>query len=164
MKGDAAILGRVEGVFPAEGESMVREWSGGEVEILNLHHGRGGRPEIESLGFLVEMGGLTWLHVGDTEATTVDIRPYSLAERSVDVALLPVWFLDYDEFIHATREAIAAHHLVVMHLATETAPPGYSGRHGSRAERLDSVRELFPDIVILETAGDSVVFAESDSP
>ena len=85
--GDRRILDRVEGVFPPEGNSISKEWPGIHLEVLNLHHGRGGRPEIENLGFLVEMGGLTWLHIGDTEATVDDFRPYSLRQRSIDVAI-----------------------------------------------------------------------------
>ena len=57
---------------------------------MSFHHGRLG---VKNLAFLVDLDGLTILHVGDTEITANEIRPWRLADRQIDVALLPVWHL-----------------------------------------------------------------------
>jgi len=155
---DNEVLSRVEAVYPPAGKALQLHRAGMDLEVLNLHHGRGGRPPVENLGFVGSLGGQTWLHVGDTEAELVDFQPYSLRERSIDVALLPDWFLDYEEFVQVTRREIRPREVVVMHLATTAAPANYFGKHGNHAQRRRAILESFPDAVILETAGASIVF------
>ena len=154
-----AVLDRVEAVYPPEGEAMRLERAGIEMEALNLHHGRGQEPPVENLGFMVHMGGLTWLHIGDTEADRNDFRPFSLADRGIDVALVPDWFLDYDTFVEVVREEIRPRQIVVMHLAMSSAPAGYFGNHDSQSQRLRAIRENFPDAVILAEPGESELFS-----
>lgn len=158
---DVAVLGRVEAVYPPAGEALRLSRAGIELEVLNLHHGRGGSPPVENLGFVGNLGGQTWLHVGDTEAGMADFQPYSLTDKTIDVALLPDWFLDYEEFVEVTRREIRPREIVVMHLATAAAPSNYFGRHGDHARRRRALLERFPDAVILEEAGASIGFPRS---
>lgn len=158
---DKGISSRVEAAYPREGEALPLSRAGIELEVLNLHHGRGRQPPVENLGFVVRMGGLTWLHVGDTEATLEDFRANGLADKDIDVALLPEWFLDYEEFVEVIRTVIRPRHIVVMHLATRQAPASWFGEHGSYAKRRQAIRARFPKAVILEEPGDSVEFPRS---
>jgi L-ascorbate metabolism protein UlaG (beta-lactamase superfamily) len=91
---DSPLLDRLEAVMPAEGERETVRYRGMEVQVLNLHHGRDRRPPVQNLGFLVRMGGVTWLHAGDTEVDESDVRPYGLPDEQIDVAFLPTWLLD----------------------------------------------------------------------
>jgi L-ascorbate metabolism protein UlaG (beta-lactamase superfamily) len=159
VEDDKGILDRLTAVHPPEGESLSLKRAGIELEVLNLHHGRGGNPPVENLGFVVRMGGVTWLHVGDTEATLSDFRPYSLPEKAIDVALLPDWFLDYAQFVEVVSKEIQPRFVVVMHLATASAPASYFGKHANRSQRLEAIREGFPDAVVLIEAGASREFS-----
>lgn len=62
------------------------------VDFLRLSHGEGPNREIENLGHLIHLCGETVLHVGDAMPEARSFEPYRLAEREIDVALLPFWF------------------------------------------------------------------------
>ncbi len=141
---------RVEGHWPAEGETAAVEHAGIRVTVLNLHHGRDRRPPVQNLGFLIEIGGLRLLHVGDTEVTVEDVRPYALGDAGVDVFFAPAWTFTYDVWRPVLAE-VGARARVVMHLAAEGAPAGTFGPDGTRAKRLERIRAADPDAIVLET-------------
>ena len=111
------------------------------ITVLNLHHGS---RDIQNLGFIVEIGGLKVLHVGDTEVKVADIAPLELGADAVDVALLPGWILAEPSWRPLVAE-IGARHLVVMHLASPDAPASWFGSAGSLEGRVRLIREHFPD-------------------
>ncbi len=119
------------------------------VTVLNLHHGRDLRPPVQNLGFLIDLGGLRLLHVGDTEVTVDDVRAYALGDAGVDVLFAPGWFFGYRQWKPLLAEIDAAS-TVVMHLAEPTAPASYFGPAGSRAKRIERILEVDPEAVILE--------------
>ncbi len=148
LEGFADLAGRVEGHWPPEGETATREHAGIRVTMLNLHHGRGHQPPVQNLGFLIEIGGLRLLHVGDTEVTVDDVTAYALGDAAVDVLFAPGWFFSYESWKPLLAE-IDAGTRVVMHLAEPSAPANYFGDDGSRAGRLERIRKLDPEAVIL---------------
>jgi L-ascorbate metabolism protein UlaG (beta-lactamase superfamily) len=83
------VVARVEALYPKEGARIHRRMGEIDLQVLNLHHGRGRNPPVENLGFLLQLGGLKLLHIGDTEANRADFHIYSLADESIDVAFLP---------------------------------------------------------------------------
>ena len=141
------LADRVEGYWPAEGERVSMEHGGIAVTILNLHHGRDRRPEVQNLGFLIDLGGLQLLHVGDTEVDEADVRPYRLAEEAVDVFFVPSWFFGSLRWRPVLAEVDAGAR-VVMHLAEPTAPASWFGPAGSREKRLAGIREVDPEAVV----------------
>lgn len=153
LRDDPQALERVEGIHPQEGviESLTR--GGVELKVLNLHHGRNRRPPVQNLGFLISLGGLEILHIGDTEATAEDLRPYDLKSRRIDLALLPVWYLTYEEWIEAMRREIQPARIGVMHLAEPDAPASYFGPEGSYAERVRKLHADFPEAQVFVEPG-----------
>ncbi|MDH3746431.1 MAG: MBL fold metallo-hydrolase [Acidobacteriota bacterium] len=133
--------------FPEEGERTTVSHAGIDVTILNLHHGRDRNPPVENLGFLLELGGLRILHIGDTEVSKNDIRPYRLNEAQIDVALVPSWFLAEPQW-QGVVEEIQPARVVAMHLATAKAPRSWFGSAGSRARRVEGIRVAFPSVWI----------------
>lgn len=130
--------------YPAEGQRSALDLDDDlGVEVLNLHHGRS-RPEIQNLGFLIELGGLKILHVGDTEVSVDDLRPYDLASEGIDVALVPGWIVAEPRWRPVVAE-IAPRHVVVMHLAEPSAPASWFGSAGNREGRIALIREHFPE-------------------
>ncbi len=129
---------------PQEGARSALSQPGIELEVLNLHHGRDRDPPVQNLGFLIRLGGVKILHVGDTEVSVDDIRPYRLDREEIDVALLPSWFFGSARW-QGVIDAIRARSLVVMHLATAKAPGSWFGSAGSRARRLEQIRSAYPE-------------------
>ena len=158
IPGGAGTDGRVTEALPDEGTREVLTRGGVELEVLNLHHGEERRPPVQNLGFIVKLGGMKILHVGDTEATAEVFGKYSLVEEKIDVALLPSWFLTYDRWIDVVRNEIAPAEIVVMHMPSRDAPPSYFGSHGSYDETVRALREEFPRAQISDEPGASMTF------
>ncbi|MBD3850350.1 MAG: MBL fold metallo-hydrolase [Acidobacteria bacterium] len=143
-----SISERVVAVYPAEGESQHLEIDGIGIEVLNLHHGRDRSLPVENIGFVVEMNGASFLHIGDTLATADELAALELSDRGIDIAFVPYWHLldsksagDYLEVIDATT-------VVAMHLPAADAPPSYL----DPAEDLDGlirlIREVVPGVLV----------------
>jgi len=111
------------------------------VSAMSLHHGR---LMIKNLAFIVEIGDLKVLHVGDTEITADEVRPWRLSEIGIDVALLPAWHLTEPTWLPLVRE-IAPGAIVAMHLASPDAPRSWFGSDGSLEDRIEEIRRRSPD-------------------
>lgn len=159
-----SVARRVEAVYPDEGARIHRRVRGIDLQVLNLHHGRGRNPPVQNLGFLLSIGGLKVLHIGDTEATKSDFAAYSLGAESIDVAFLPGWYLTTPVWIEVVRDEIRPAHIVVMHMAVPGAPATYFGRDGSYASRVEKIQGHFPTAIVFEDPGDSTTFALESSP
>ncbi|MHC4992096.1 MAG: MBL fold metallo-hydrolase [Planctomycetota bacterium] len=156
---DAEPSARIEAVDLAPGTSVQLRRNEIDLRVLDLHHGRG--RTVRNLGFLVEIGGMSVLHVGDTEVTLDEIRPHGLRDETIDVALLPSWLLCYERWIEVVREAIRPRAIVIMHMAERDAPPSFFGTHGSFDARMRVIRREFPDALLMETPGASQTFGPS---
>lgn len=150
--GFEAVRERVRGLHPAEGERVEIRTGKVLVHVLNLHHGRD-RP-VQNLGFLIEIGGMTLLHVGDTLASKADLDRHDLASERIDIAFLPFWYLEDDAWRTAVREAIRPEHIIVMHVPE----PRASHRLGGSKKALRAIREAFPNSTVFAAAGESATF------
>ena len=139
---------RARGFWPEEGEIVPVEARGVRIRILNLHHGRTRRKVTENLGFLIELGGVTVLHIGDTEATVTDFAPYESVVSKVDVALLPSWFLVHEKWMKVVRK-LAPKTILVMHMATPDAPASYFDPIGSRSKLIETIQRTFPNARVM---------------
>lgn len=142
---DDGLADRVHGYWPAEAESETLELDGIKLTVLNLHHGRDRRPEVQNLGFVIEIGGLCVLHVGDTEVSAKEIDVYGLGDAGIDVGLMPVWFFDWPEW-RPVLDEIRPRHLVAMHMASPTAPSSYFGPAGGFDRRVAGVRQAVDNV------------------
>lgn len=134
-----AIKTRVVGSLPKEGERLHCEHRGLQVQLLNIHHGRG-RP-IENLGFIFEIAGKRILHIGDSVAEAAVFQKYEVTKDSIDVAFLPSWYFLNDDFKQAVREQIRPRHIVVMHIELD------SFRSSSWQKKWVSIKAEFPNAV-----------------
>lgn len=127
---------------PARGKTVRLERQGVTVAALELHHGR---VPIENLAFVVSLGGVELLHVGDTSADASDLHPYAEPLAAVDVWLLPDWLMGEPDWEAARARAAGPTLLVDMHLAAPSAPPAWFGSAGTYAGRVTRIREALPD-------------------
>lgn len=139
----AHLLARVRAVLPAEGEVERIEVEGIEIELLNLHHGRRS-PPVENLGIVVSVGGLRFLHFGDTEAKMETFEPYLDTLRGTDLALLPFWFLSSEWRAEMVRDEIRPRWMVVGHMPTPDAPAGRFARWRSYENLVSVIEAAFP--------------------
>lgn len=113
----AALAGRVKAGLLSDGSSATVVLDELRIESVFLHHGAA--SPVENIGFLIEIGGLTVLHMGDSQATAEDLRAAGLGERSIDLAFVPYWYL-IDKRWTPAIELLQPGGIVVMHIP----PPG----------------------------------------
>jgi L-ascorbate metabolism protein UlaG (beta-lactamase superfamily) len=142
------LAGRVEGHWPAEGERAVVDHAGVRLTLLNFHHGRGRRPPVQNLGFLIDIGGLRLLHVGDAEAKLDELEPYSLGGAGVDVFFVPAWYFIYP-WLRSLVTEVGAGARIVMHVAEPDAPASSFGPDGRRAKLVERILDEDPQAVVL---------------
>ena len=145
--------GRTRALLPAVGATESLRFGEIEIEVLNLHHGRR-QPPVENLGFVVRFGGMSLLHLGDTEAKMEDFEPYLAQLEGVDLAILPFWFLASEWRAEMVREQIKPRWVIAAHTPTTTAGSHF-GRWGSYDNLIQVMRDAFPEAKIPRTTGDS---------
>lgn len=103
-------------VMPDPGESVRRSFGNISVEFLGLPHGGGRHAAIQNLGHLVELGGKRILHLGDAVVDSDTFDQFGLSERSVDVALIPYWYLLDDDGRQVVDEHIGPSLIIAVHV------------------------------------------------
>ena len=159
---DPGVLERLDATLPPEGERRTVRHRGLDVVVLNLHHGRSRNPPVQNLGFLVVMGGVKWLHVGDTEVDEDDVRPYALPSEAIGVALLPTWFFGSERWVRVVERHIRPANVVVMHRVNERAPASYYEPGASATSQTRRIRQRFPGAVIPGEPGESKTFTRRE--
>lgn len=144
---------RIRGVSPGDGRALAVKADGLRLEALGLHHGRDRPRPVENLGFLLTLGGVTLLHVGDTEATAADLAPLALERARLDVALVPTWFVDAAPWKDTLAAALPARRLVVMHVPAADAPADWFGDGRTRERMAAEIRASFPGAVVMTEPG-----------
>lgn len=150
------IKDRVRGLTPAEGGVAWEKVGDLDIQILNLHHGR--KRSVENIGFLIHAGGRTILHMGDTEATATDLSPLGLANKKIDLAFVPFWYLLTDGWQRAIRKQVAAERIVVMHLPAPDANDKYINSLGGWEKVAADIKAAFPTATIFRQQMESAQF------
>jgi L-ascorbate metabolism protein UlaG (beta-lactamase superfamily) len=114
VSGFDRINDRIVAASPKEGERITHTHRGVTVHMLNIHHGRN-RP-VQNRGFIVEIGGKKFLHIGDSEAEGFVFKNYALVNDNLDVAFIPCWYFFDAGWKRAPRDHIQAKQVVLMHI------------------------------------------------
>jgi len=130
--GGAALHDRIDATLPAEGGRETLRHAGVTVTAFHLHHGRALRRPVESLGFLVEIGGRRIAHLGDTEATGDELAASGLGRGGVDLALVPFWRLLEVADRAAIERALRPARVAAIHVPRPDADDRYFGGAGGR--------------------------------
>jgi L-ascorbate metabolism protein UlaG (beta-lactamase superfamily) len=143
--GEDSSAKRVEVLLPNARETLAAGGGGPTVELLRLPHTGGARTaDVQNLGHLVELGGARVLHVGDAEVDTEDLAGYDLPKRSIDVVLVPYWWLGDARALARTRELTGAAVVVAIHV-----PPKELADVKARLAALD------PAVLVFERPGEA---------
>ncbi|MCZ6837138.1 MAG: hypothetical protein O7G85_15290, partial [Planctomycetota bacterium] len=150
-----ALAKNVRSSLPAEGQRESFTHDGITIESLNLHHGRQRAPPVENLGFLVTIGKLKVLHVGDTEANIQEFALNNLVKEHIDIALLPYWMLTSRSWANSIDEVIGAKRIVAMHIPNEDAPAAYFDPAPDYESMKALILKRVPNALVLEP-GESI--------
>lgn len=138
---------RVTTIDPQYQQPFKLELKTAKISIFPLSHGTRKYARIQNFGHLIEMGGLTVLHVGDAAMTPKDFELAGLDSTPVDVALLPFWYFQpgpggdiVDRFFSQSRK-------IAVHI-----PPG------EMQEVTEHISLNYPDVLILTNVLDKASF------
>ena len=114
----AALEGRAHAGLNADRDPVPFNIGSLRVEPMFLHHGA--ENPVENMAFVIELGGWSVLHMGDSEASVDEVRAAGLGERGIDLAFVPYWYLIDRKWSPAIRDIVQPGGIVAMHVP----PPG----------------------------------------
>ena len=120
-------------------EPQVIEQGGARVTVFLLSHGSNKAAAIQNYGYLVEIGGVTVLHIGDAAMAPADFQTAGLDLKKVDAALIPFLYFQPGPGAAVIREFLDARVKVAVHI-----PPG------EMEEVKAYMTENFPTVTILD--------------
>ena len=127
---------RVRVIDPQPGEAVRLTQGGARVTVFPLSHGTRKFARIQHFGHLVELGGVTVLHVGDAAPDAAAFEQAGLGDVRVDVALVPYRYLEPGPGEALVRRFMDAPLKIAVHI-----PPDEYDEIATRlAERYPEVR------------------------
>jgi L-ascorbate metabolism protein UlaG (beta-lactamase superfamily) len=130
---------RIREIDPQYGEPEVFEQGGAKVTVFPLSHGTRKYARIQNYAHLIELGGMTVLHVGDAAMTPDDFQTAGLDQQKIDVALIPFGYFQPGPGSALINQYLNAPVKIAVHI-----PPG----------EMEAVKlymtENFPAVTILE--------------
>lgn len=112
----AAIKNRVTPITFSLKTRQAMKLAGIDVDFLSVGHGSGRHAVIQNLGHVITIGGKKILHVGDAEITPEIFDAFDLETKSIDIAILPYWFLTSKTGSVLVEQHIKPKHLIAVHV------------------------------------------------
>ncbi len=125
----------------------------GKITIFPLSHGTGKYARLENNGHLIEMGGMSILHIGDAAMNSADFVRAGLDKIEIDVALIPFWYFQPGPGSDLVRQFLNAPNKIAVHI-----PPG------EMEEVQNYMAEEFPQVMILSNTLDQAKFSATENP
>lgn len=123
-------------LWPEPGKIKTVEHDGIKIEAFRLRHTGTRNTEVQNLGLLMQWGEHSVLHVGDADGRAENFEPFGLAQRDIDLAILPTWLFEDRKMVDA-----------------QIAAKTYIAAHIPSAELAKTKRQMAqsqPDVVVLE--------------
>ena len=130
---------RIREIDPQYGEPEVFEVKGAKVTVFPLSHGVFKFAKLQNYGHLIEIGGVTVLHIGDADANPADFETAGLDQVKLDVALIPYGFFRPGPSTAIVQKYLDAPLKIAVHI-----PPGEMDE--TRAE----IDANYPGVTILD--------------
>lgn len=112
--GDQVVAENLHGLALTQGTGATETLTLGDISITAVELAHIGGQPMPNAGFVVELGGVRVLHVGDT-LVAGDAFPKAAVGR-VDVALVPHWYLTEDASAAYLKDVLKPARVVPMHL------------------------------------------------
>ncbi len=158
LAGQAAIQAQVLDITPVfQTGSIVISEPGLEIEVFHMEHfDQFGNDfsSVQDFTYLVTMGGVSLLHLGDIDYINENFENFDLASRNIDAVILPTFNTLISEANKAViLDQVNPGHIIATHL-----------RAGLLATEEANVRTLYPDATIFTTAWDSITLNPVPEP
>jgi len=130
-------------ISPAFGESESLIVNGIELEVLHIRHFDAfgiDFSDVENFGYLINIGNFKILHLGDVFMSVENLQNFGLAEKGIDVVLIPT-FHTPAHLMNSHRDALISQvqpaNIIALHLLS-----------GSIAVITQQVNDLYPEATI----------------
>jgi len=150
------IKERLNTRVPTEGDIVIVDHDGIRVDVMNLHHGR--TRNVQNLGYLLQVGGRKFLHMGDSQADASVLKLYSLDLLEVDIAFIPYWYLAYVKQRTTIRDGIRAANIIPMHIPPKDLRPSFMDDLGGWQFGTDQMKKDFKNVTIYADELESYTF------
>lgn len=144
---------RVQLVDPDYEQTYTMELEQGSISVFPLSHGSGKYARLQNHGHLIEIGGMSVLHIGDAAMNAADFIRAGLNEIEVDVALIPFWYFQPGPGSELVSQFMDASYKMAVHI-----PPG------EMQEVEEYMAENFPRVIILSKPLDRALFSGVAQP
>jgi L-ascorbate metabolism protein UlaG (beta-lactamase superfamily) len=144
---------RVQEIDPQYEAPHVIELDGAKITAFPLSHGTRKYARLQNYGHLVEMGGLTILHMGDAAMDPTDFARAGLDSVQIDVALIPFWYFQPGPGSEVIDRFMASARKIAVHI-----PPG------EMQEVSDYMSGAYPAVLILKKTLDKASFSAIAQP
>lgn len=126
--------------------------NGIDLDVLHLTHFQPQDPNLnfsnmQHYGFLIKMGGLKILHLGDHEMTTENLQAFSLLNEAIDVVLIPTF--TFSNQLSNTKAQV---------LADQINPANVIGLHLATGTLESTVKNIYPDAIVFMNPKEFVRF------
>jgi L-ascorbate metabolism protein UlaG (beta-lactamase superfamily) len=123
----ADLGSRVVTVTAVTGKTDTTIQNGIRVQAIYLSHGvfPPGEPEIVNYGYVVTIGDVCFFHTGDIDPVTIGVetlRSYGLADKGIDFAFVPYFFLGGRDAAPEFVAAIGARFIIGAHYEYTMSP------------------------------------------
>jgi len=108
----SAIRNRARNLWPANADTSHLEAGGAKVTAFPLKHGA-----TQNLGFRLELSGGSLAHLGDADPSEGNFGRLAAA-GSVDIALVPFWWLLDSKALSFMKTTWKPGHVVALHFGT----------------------------------------------
>jgi L-ascorbate metabolism protein UlaG (beta-lactamase superfamily) len=113
-----------------------------EVEAIYLSHGvpSGGAVETINNAYVVTINGITIFQTGDVDPglfETENLQGYQLAEKNIDIALIPHFILSDPAYLNDVKELIKSKYIIAIHY-----------EYGDSPVNRVKIKEYYPDAVL----------------
>jgi len=141
--------GRATALDVPDGQRRTLQVNGMSIDAMPLSHGTPppGQPGLVNLAYVVTVGGMTFLHTGDIDASIIGheaLRTLVAPGDRIDVAFVAHFLLSTPGPLPLVTQGIHARFVVASHLQYTDRPPDFA-----------QIRRNFPDAVLLKTEMES---------
>ena len=124
-------------------------YESGQLKVTSLAQRHMGLEDykVESLGFLIELGGKKILHIGDADYTDENFAGFNLENEHIDIAFVHYWFLLDCEGRRILETYIKPDKIVLMHVPYDELRRNYQ-----------RIKEYFPNVDVFLNHMDRKIF------
>ena len=139
---------RINEISPQYGEPVGIEHNDVSIQVFPLSHGTRKYAKIQNYATLVDMGGMTVLHIGDAAMDPTDFARAGVDGMTLDIALIPFWYFQPGPGGALVEQYLNARYKLAVHI-----PPS------EMAEVKDYLKADYPEVIVLENPLDEMRFS-----